>query len=182
VFTPQVVVNGSAQFNGTDSVAIGKAIETAVAKTVPLKLTGVQVRGDVVRFTLQNGPETPGYINLFAALVDPSDTTEVRAGENGGRTLHHAGVVREFGLVGSSWHTNELGRHPENPFMIQVHQSLHLDGMRLVVFAQQKHIGPVLGIVSCTLHIPPAHFPAMPEPNPPPDRCPAPETLAIAAH
>jgi hypothetical protein len=77
---------------------------------------------------------TPGYGNVYAALVDPADTTKVLAGENKGRTLRHAGVVRKLVLVGGSWRTKALGK---KPFMLQA--SLPgtpgiLDGMRLVVF------------------------------------------------
>jgi len=152
-YTPQIVVNGSAQFNGTDRAGIENAIEQAVAaQPAPIQFGGVQVRGKSVAFTLLNGPAThPEYVNIYAALVDPSDTTEVRAGENGGRTLHHAGVVRAFSMVGGSWHMRELGRHPEAPFSIQFPGQEVLEGKRLVVFAQTKHIGPVLGSASCLL-------------------------------
>jgi hypothetical protein len=191
VYTPQIVVSGSAQFTGSDSQGISSAIQQSAAETVPLQFISVEVHGNSVRFTLKDGPAThPEYVNVFAALVDPTDTTEVRAGENEGRTLHHAGVVRWIGLIGSSWHMKELGRHPFNfqtmlPIMSSVvgdssgaHQSVPItDGMRLVVFAQTKHIGPILGAASCVL----SSNPGTPgHDNPfPANRCPA--TFSSAA-
>jgi hypothetical protein len=193
VYTPQIVVSGSAQFTGTDSEGISSAIKKAAAQTVPLQFTSVEVHGNSVSFTLKDGPAThPEYVNVFAALVDPTDTTEVRAGENGGRTLHHAGVVRWIGLIGSSWHMKELGRHPFNfeallPMMSSVvgpsgggYQSVPItDGMRLVVFAQTKHIGPILGAASCVLSTTPV--PSAAEAPFPANRCPVAPASVVAA-
>jgi hypothetical protein len=157
VYTPQAVVNGSAQLNGSDAKGIEVAIEKAAAyHPVPLQIASVQVRGKEVTFTLRNGmPTTPGNVNLYAALVDPEDTTEVRGGENKGRTLQHVGVVRVLNRVGSSLRTQSLG---EKPFVFRgdVPGKTALDGMRLVVFVQTKQIGPVLGADACLISSAPA--------------------------
>jgi hypothetical protein len=173
VFTPQVVVNGSAQFVGSDSEGIGKAIERASAPAaVPLTLASVEVHQNEVAFTLRNGPDIPHWVNLYAALVDPSDTTEVRAGENGGRTLHHAGVMRALALMCSECVTARLGARLNR---IQAPGTANLNGMRLVVFVNEKHngpLGPIAGAVSCVLSTGPiphsaaeAPFPANPCPG-----------------
>jgi hypothetical protein len=186
VYTPQTVVHGSMQFNGTDGQGIDHAIEkAALDKAVLLRVTDVTVHEQEVRFTLLPGPPMPEYVNVYAALVDPEDTTEVRAGENNGRTLHHAGVVRWLGRVGSSWHMKDLGRHPFmfsawNPSMPPAALTGNrtrvpiADGMRLVVFVQVKHIGPVLGMVSCTLLPTTSTSAAVPQTTLRSDRCPAP--------
>lgn len=152
VYTPQLVVNGAAQMNGTDGKAIAAALEHAAdSHPIPLQIASVQVQGKQVTFTLRNGvPATPGSVDVYAALVDPEDTTEVRAGENRGRTLHHVGVVRILARVGGSSHTQSLG---EKPFVLKadVSGSSSLDGMRLVVFAQAKNLGPVVGADQCVI-------------------------------
>ena len=152
IYTPQTVVQGSAQFNGTDAAKIVRALTAAAATSpLPLHLNSVQVHGSAVTFSLQDAPETPGYVNVYAALVDPADNTRVLAGENSGRTLAHAGVVRVLARVGSSYRTKALG---ERPFAVQVHlpqPPMGFAGMRLVVFVQTKHIGPILGAAACTL-------------------------------
>ena len=182
VYTPQLIVNGSAQFNGTDRAGIGSAIKKAASQTVPIQIRSVESHPDRVAFTLMNGPAThPEYVRVYAALVDPADTTEVRAGENQGHTLHHAGVVRAFAQVGESWHMNSLGRHPDQPFSIQIHGPANLNGMRLVVFAQTKPLGPVLGAASCVLSTTP-NAPAPAESAFPANPCPtlAPSVQASA--
>ena len=149
VSTPQTVVNGVKQFNGSDGPGIVKAIEEASSKrVVPLEITGVAMHGDRVSFTLQNGPATPGLVNVYAALVDAADETQVRAGENNGRVLRHVGVVRTLDRIGNTWRVEALG---EKPFEFKSRAREGLGGMRLVVFLQAKHVGPVLGAVSCVL-------------------------------
>jgi hypothetical protein len=166
IYTPQTVVNGSAQFNGTDAPAIGKSIQHASAGTVPLNFTSVQFEGNTVRFTLENAAVSySGSVRIYAALVDPEDTTEVRAGENHGRTLHHAGVVRVFESLGDSFHMNAIGK---TPLTISARGVPKVQGMRLVVFAQTKPVGPVLAAASCSIEQGATAAPASR-----PDRCPA---------
>jgi hypothetical protein len=173
VYTPQMIVNGSAEFNGTDRAGITSAIEQAAAQTVPIQIRSVEVHPDRVAFSLMNGPAArPEYVRIYAALVDPAETTEVRAGENNGRTLHHAGVVRAFTQVGESWHMKSLGLHPDQPFSIQIHGPANVNGMHLVVFAQTKPLGPVLGAASCLLSTTPT-APAPAETAFPGNPCPS---------
>jgi hypothetical protein len=150
VFTPQMVVNGSAQFNGTDSTAIRNAIAHASATTVPLQLTSVKVgAGNTITFQLANAPAThPEYVRIYAALVDPQDTTAVHAGENTGRTLRHVDAVRVLAQLGDAWHMNTLG---ERSFSMQFRDAASAAGMRLVVFAQTKPLGPILGATTYTI-------------------------------
>lgn len=162
IYTPQFIVNGEKQFNGSNTAAILAAIRQSSAKTVRLRFTGVRVERDTVTFALEAGTAEQQNVDIYAALVDPEDTTSVPTGENGGRTLHHVGVVRWLGRIGSSWHMQKLG---ERSFSIQAKlpdysttirngpgTSIPMtNGMRLVVFAQVKPVGPILGIASCTL-------------------------------
>lgn len=150
VYTPQMVVNGAAQMNGTDEKAIAAALEKAAAShPIPLQITSVQVRGQDVTFTLRKDMSAiPGYVNMYVALVDPEDTTKVGGGENGGRTLQHAGVVRKLELAGSAWRTQDLGKMP---FVIEAPQGTNPEGMRLVVFVQNKKVGPVQGADACLI-------------------------------
>lgn len=172
IYTPQVVVNGSAQINGTDRDRIFSAILDAAFQTVPLQIASAQIQRNSVTFTLHNGPAThPEPVTLYAALVDPTDTTEVHGGENNSRTLHHAGVVRNLSALNNSSHLQDLAGHP---FTVQLRTPGSISGMRLVVFAQSTRIGPTVASASCVLSTTPgpdAPFPA--------NHCPA--TSAVTA-
>jgi hypothetical protein len=155
-YTPQAIVNGSTQFVGNDERGIRRAIEHATdTSAIPLQLASVKVHRNEVTFDLTGDlPATSDHAEVYAALVDPVATTAVHAGENNGRTLHHAGVARAFGRVGNLGRTNASGLRT---FSIGVNQSgqfsplTSVNGMRLVVFVQKKSFGPVLGAMSCLL-------------------------------
>ena len=92
---PQMVVNGSVQFSGSD--ARRAAVEIARAakrvKVVPRLLwadNGVQVEIDGARVGDR----------VFLALADDSATTAVTGGANKGRQLHHAAVCRQILTAG----------------------------------------------------------------------------------
>jgi hypothetical protein len=136
IYTPQSVVSGSAQFNGADAKAIETSISRASSTGKPLSISAVAVQGNTVRFALDQPVSSSARV--FAALVDPEASTEVHAGENGGRTLHHAGVVRTLTPV-------------TKPFVITAPSGSNLQNMRLVVFTQTKPIGPILAATSCSL-------------------------------
>jgi len=75
---------------------------------------------------------------VWAALVQPHATTQVRSGENGGHTLTHVAVVRALVRVGS---LKDAGHHP-----LAVHLTAPPDTnpaeLRLVVFAQADTLDP----------------------------------------
>ncbi|GAC1420595.1 MAG: DUF1223 domain-containing protein [Acidobacteriaceae bacterium] len=167
VYTPEAVVDGTAEFNGADREGLQKAIaQAALTARQPLRLTGVEVRGTEVAFTLAELPAHAGSLDIYAALVDPEDTTEVHGGENKGRTLHHVAVVRTMSLAGTSSPSGTRGDHR---LVIHAKGAESLDGMRLVVFAQTKHLGPVVGAVACML-VPATTRETAPSAN----RCPTP--------
>ncbi len=154
VFTPQMVVAGRTQFNGADAGAAARAIvQAARAPGLPLPLTDAHREANRITatLTLQTASAPPAAI--FAALVSPSETTQVRAGENGGRTLNHAGVVRSLTRVGS---TRDLARAP---LQLQLDVPSTLQATRVVVFAQADQLGPILGAVA--ISVPPSHEPTI---------------------
>jgi hypothetical protein len=143
-YTPQMIVDGTDQFVGNDAAHAQRAIQHA-AQTPKINLTLSQPTVDgrkvsaAVSFAAPITTKPQG--DLYAALVDPSDVTEVRSGENGGHRLQHAGVVRGLQRVGS---LKDLGAGP-----VSFHLTAPADAkpaeMRVVVFAQQSGQGAVLG-------------------------------------
>lgn len=94
-YTPQMVVDGAAQFTGGDSrraaIEIGKASDRAKA-TIVLERHGAGVRLDI--------DNVPHEADIWLVTADDSDTTKVGAGENRGRMLTHVAVVRSMRKVG----------------------------------------------------------------------------------
>jgi hypothetical protein len=146
---PLFIINGVVQDAHVGISEIEHTIESAPPSPVPLRLISVRVRGDTVTFALDRSPATRGYVDVYAALVNPMVPTKVLDEHGVERTQIRSGVVEKFGRVGSSFRTKVLG---ERSFMIQdLENHGSLDGMRLVVFVQTKRIGPVLGSTSCVI-------------------------------
>jgi hypothetical protein len=146
VYTPQMVVDGSEQFVGTD-VAKAKQALTHSAQTakIGLQLSAISVDHRHVSgaVSIAAGSAALPKGDLFAALVDPTAETDVRGGENGGRKLHHAGVVRSLVRIGS---LQNLAGGPVK-FTLTAPSDAAPDKERVVVFAQKDGQGAVIGAV-----------------------------------
>jgi hypothetical protein len=143
VYTPQMVVDGSEQFVGNDAAKARRAISHAAQTAkLGLRLSGISTAHGQVTGTVSLAPNSASLPegDLFAALVDPEAETNVRGGENGGRQLHHAGVVRSLVRVGS------LTTEPTK-FTLQYPADAVPGKQHIVVFAQRSGQGAVLAAV-----------------------------------
>jgi hypothetical protein len=144
-YTPQMIVDGTDQFVGNDVAHAQRAI-THAAETAKLNLSlskqAVDARKVSASVSLSAAESHPSG-DLYAALVDPVDTTDVRKGENGGRRLQHAGVVRSLQRIGT---LKELNTAPL-AFSLNAPADANVADMRIVVFAQQSGQGKVIGAI-----------------------------------
>lgn len=150
VYTPQMIVDGTEQFVGNDAAHAQRAIQHAAQNpTVKLALSRPVVDGHKVSASISTPASATAkpQADLYAALVDPTDTTDIRGGENGGRRIQHAGVVRTLQRVGS---LKDLGSNPVS-FSLNAPKDANPSQMRVVVFAQQKDQGAVLGATSVSV-------------------------------
>jgi hypothetical protein len=143
-YTPQMIVDGTDQFLGSDAQHAVKSITTA-AQTPKISLTVTNVTVDGRRVSAEvSAPPFPYKGDLYAALVDPVDTTDVKKGENGGKHLEHAGVVRTMQRIGS---LKDLAAGPRK-FNLNAPSDAVPGSMRVVVFAQRSDMGPIVGVAS----------------------------------
>lgn len=100
VYTPQVVVNGAAHALGSDRVAIEKAVETARDRGAQLSVpVEVAVADGQVSVTVGKGNAIPsGEIWLWG--LASAIPVVIRRGENKGRTVTYANVVRRWVKLG----------------------------------------------------------------------------------
>ena len=100
VYTPQMIINGTAIMRISDHEAIAEKIESSL-KNIPqsglrLKITSVTDKSVNVHYETENAP--PGSL-LNLALVERGLVTDIRGGENAGITLRQDNVVRVFRSV-----------------------------------------------------------------------------------
>ena len=106
IYTPQMVVNGQVEFIGDDgnraSQAIGAARQTQTT-VVDLKNATNSKDPDLVDLSVQvTNPKNPRphVADVYLAVTESDLETQVLRGENAGRRLRHAPVVRSFGIIG----------------------------------------------------------------------------------
>jgi hypothetical protein len=91
VYTPQVVVNGSAQVIGSDRQAIEAACKNAAKAAVPVTLTR---NGDNIEVDIGAGQGAPASVWLLT--VSRATPVAIGRGENHGRTITYSNVVRSW--------------------------------------------------------------------------------------
>lgn len=133
VYTPEMVVDGESEFNGSDSRQAADAIAKAVhRKKADVRIaridSGLRVEVDAM----------PGAAELFLALAEDSAASQVTAGENSGRHLHHVAVVRSIKKIGSVKRGASFSRVLELPRAA--------DAQRVIVFLQESGPGRISGV------------------------------------
>ena len=131
-YTPQMVVDGAAEFVGNDArqalAAIGAA---AQAEKLNIKL---QRSGNKVHVEIDPGQRGG---DVYLVLAEKSASSHVLRGENQGRSLHHVAVVRRLELIGK-WNgrkafSKDLSFGDADP------------SVRLVAFVQEPGSGRISG-------------------------------------
>ncbi|NCD72497.1 DUF1223 domain-containing protein [Mucilaginibacter agri] len=96
VYTPQLILNGSAEFVGSDETKIRSNLTSALNGKAATSLT-LQARrrnGAInIQYQLQGKPVLG---QLVVALVQKHAVSQVKAGENEGRRLTHIQIVRNL--------------------------------------------------------------------------------------
>jgi hypothetical protein len=131
LYTPQMVVDGTEVVSGSDRAGTEASLDRALSRPSPAT---VSVRAHAsgagtirVDYTVAGAV---GDAVLDVAAVERSVSTEVRAGENAGRTLHHVNVVRAFVALsrpessGSTTMRVSVGSSPDNLEVIAYLQQL----------------------------------------------------------
>ena len=102
LYTPQMVVNGTVEFVGSDRRRAEDAIASALASpgTTPLTLSIQDFGGSGQRVVLEHRNERPPQrAVLNVAIVERGLDSDIARGENAGRTLRQDNVVRAFTSV-----------------------------------------------------------------------------------
>jgi hypothetical protein len=137
VYTPELVINGKE--GGPDRLNDDIRTASVSAQNVVLSLAPKQ--SQVIAISA-HGPAN-GHAHIYAAVTEDGLTTSVRAGENGGRTLSHSGVVRRF---------TDLGQLDNGSFARDFTPALDPQWQRskltFVCFAQDTATGKVLGVAA----------------------------------
>lgn len=144
-YTPEMVVDGGVEFVGNDA---GQAQRTIRQQASQLETAQVKIApAGADQLTIQvKGPASSGNALVMLAITEDNLTTRVGAGENGGRTLHHAAVVRELKEVGML-HNGTM----ETTVPLKLEKDWKRNDLHAVVFVQQGPSGKIEGAASVAL-------------------------------
>jgi hypothetical protein len=138
-YTPQMVVDGAAEFVGSDGRAAIAAIRAAAKRPkLPMRVTATD--GKTVRVEVDAVPDGKNRKGVvWLAFAEDGGTSNVLRGENRGRTLHHVAIARELRQVASF--AERAGYAGELPLPA----GAAADGRRVVAFVQDADTGKVWG-------------------------------------
>ncbi len=146
-YTPQAVVDGAQQLVGNAPNAMVQAIERAAG--VPKQsLTIESAHWDNGGGDFSVHASANSSARLEAAVAEDATQSEVKSGENAGRTLHHVAVVRALKDFGSKG-LNGQPLHLAAPD--PMHGADAKMRVRLVVFVADRKTGHVLAVAEQTL-------------------------------
>jgi hypothetical protein len=137
IYTPQMVVDGSDGFVGSDQTRALRAIEQAARQPkarIDIRVEPAGEQADQLSLRILIPDKAPEGDVMLAVTEDALETT-VRRGENAGRTLRHDGVVRTLSRVG----TIEAARTAFDARVdLRIVDSWKRDQLRVVVFVQDR--------------------------------------------
>lgn len=146
-YTPQMVVNGRAEFVGGNGPALQKALqEDAALAHGSLAIDAHSIEGGKLNVTFQfKAPDAHAY-DIVAVVADDSDRSSVARGENAGRTLTHVSVVRLMTKVATT------GSTATQTVQLALPEGLSAGAPRhLVLMAQSPHQGRIVAAVAVGL-------------------------------
>jgi hypothetical protein len=147
VYTPQMVVDGTTEFLGSNGPSAKQAIEKArdLEKT-PVRISGVSRENPG---TLQAHVETDPLpessrarkADVYLVLALNHAESQVAGGENKGRRISHVAVVQSLTKVG----TVEKSKNFAQDVRVKIDPRVDHTNLRLIAFVQEPGQGKVLG-------------------------------------
>lgn len=140
-YTPQMVVDGHLQLVGNDASALKHNLQLASAQPKIARVSLQWEAADHVKIAVQ--APAPTRARVFVAITEDGLTTAIGGGENSGRTLRHAAVVRELRDVG-----NVKNGSFEKAVEVSRHSGWSAANLKVAVLVQDSDGGPILGAAS----------------------------------
>jgi hypothetical protein len=141
IYTPQAIINGMTHVNGASAKDIEAAFTDSQARVAPerIPLRFWTSRGSIIIEAAGSpDPATAKEATVWLAVIQKSVDVVVEQGENHGKTLTYANVVRELTPVGT-W--------TGQPLRIQLARSalMRKELETVAVLIQQGKAGPIIG-------------------------------------
>ena len=147
LYTPQMVVDGSSEFVGSNPALAEKALAKALGvRKIPVRLSLISADPTSgVRVHLDTGVLEPSFAAREAeveiAVALSRAESQVSSGENAGHRLAHVSVVRSLVKVGIL----KRGQGVSQDVHLNLGPASESHDLRLIAFVQEPEQGKVLG-------------------------------------
>lgn len=153
IYTPQMVVDGRAEFVGSDAAAARTAIDRAAATRHAVVRIGVEPGAAdrlAVSVAVTDLPPvgTGDRADIIVAVTEDQLRSDVKRGENHGRTLAHAAVVRHMTTAGEVVADGASAARA----VIPIGSDWRRANLKIVAFVQERRGRTVLGSAAVPLH------------------------------
>jgi hypothetical protein len=153
-YTPELVVDGNLQLNGSDGPKALSDIEKASqgAKTQVTITPAAEKNSHKVAVSVGSIPEdrdNKDTAEVWMAITEDGLHSQASAGENKGRTLTHIATLRSLHKIGTA--------NPQNPVSfsgnadVKINSHWNAANVRVTVFVQRKKSRAILGAASTKL-------------------------------
>jgi len=139
IYTPQLVIDGTSEYVGSDRRSIERALRGAGKQVKPaLSVNGTESNGTIT--VVASGPALVAEddAELWVVLTEDGIVVDVKRGENANKTLTHSGVVRMLRSAGDATHAA--------PLSVTLDPSWRRDRLRIVGFVQSRKNRKILGV------------------------------------
>jgi hypothetical protein len=139
VYTPQIVVNGTDEFVGSDSKkmaqTIGKLSDSG--SKIDFQFENIEWKNEVINLNV-NLSDLPKNSQLNVAFVNKNTVTNIQRGENEGRKLTSINVVRVLQRIPSTTLKNQVN--------LLIPKNTEKANSRIIAFLQDKNTHQITGV------------------------------------
>lgn len=147
VYTPQMVVDGAVEFVGSNSSLAYKSLARAGSlPKIAVRISSALLEPNMtLRIRVEAGALTAPFkqreAEVYVAVALNRADSRVSGGENGGRTLSHVAVVRNFVKIATFKHDEGFTREVQ----LTLEPVLDAHNLRVIAFVQEPDQGRILG-------------------------------------
>ena len=154
VYTPQMIVDGRAQFTGSNQTRARDAITSASREPKAL-ITINRISEDARKASIELDVSvstldgTANEAEVLMAIAESGLSSSVARGENKGRNLSHIAVVRKLASLGKIDLSKGAGFNARQS--VRIEKSWKRENLKAVVFVQERKSKQVRGVAAISL-------------------------------
>ncbi len=136
IYTPQMVFNGTVEFPGQNESEATRAVSAAVSRADQGPSISLRRGADAITWIDIAASSARMPVSVFGAVYGTTKTTQVRRGENAGRTLSNINMAKSIQILGPySGEATNISWQPDVT-----------DAAGLAVWVQPSALGPISAV------------------------------------